>query len=161
MGDETFAAIIRSIDPPMLVVTTGAGDERAGCLVGFHTQCSIDPVRWLVGISKANRTYDVVRRASTVVVHVLRADQLDLARLFGEATGDTVDKFRQWAWTEGPGGVPVLAGCDWFAGPIIERFDLGDHEGELVAVTHAGRGHGGGAQLGLQQVARLEPGHPA
>ena len=29
------------------------GDERTGCLVGFRTQCSIDPVRFLVCLSVA------------------------------------------------------------------------------------------------------------
>jgi hypothetical protein len=45
------------LDHPMVVVTTRAGNERAGCLVGFATQVSIGPPRFLVGLSKRNRTY--------------------------------------------------------------------------------------------------------
>ena len=33
----------------MVVVTTAQGDERAGCLVGFHAQSSIEPPRYACG----------------------------------------------------------------------------------------------------------------
>lgn len=35
------------LDYPMLIVTTRSGGELDGCLVGFSTQCSIDPARFL------------------------------------------------------------------------------------------------------------------
>ena len=155
-----LSSITGTLDWPMIVATTAAGDDVAGCLVGFHTQSSIDPECWLVCISKVNHTYPVVRRARTLVAHFLRADQLELARIFGTETGDVVDKFAQCPWHRGPDGVPVLDGCDWIAGPIVGRFDLGDHEGQLVSVSEVGQGHPGGAQLGYQQVARMPPGHP-
>jgi flavin reductase (DIM6/NTAB) family NADH-FMN oxidoreductase RutF len=158
---DPFHAIVQSLDAPMLVVTTVAGGERSGCLVGFHTQCSIEPARWLVCISVVNHTYRIVHGAQYLVMHFLREDQFELARVFGAETGDAVDKFAQCAWHDGPGGVPVLAGCDWIAGHIIGRLDLGDHEGQLVDVIDAGRDHPGGSQLGFQQVERLPPGHPA
>jgi flavin reductase (DIM6/NTAB) family NADH-FMN oxidoreductase RutF len=161
VDSQAFSTIIGSMDRPMAVVTTAVGDKRAGCLVGFHTECSIDPHHWLVCISKVNETYRVVRAADALVLHLLRADQLDLARLFGEATGDDVDKFARCSWSPGPHGVPVLDGCDWFGGPILDRFDCGDHEGQLVAIMDAGAAHVGGAQLGFQQVRGLHPGHPA
>jgi flavin reductase (DIM6/NTAB) family NADH-FMN oxidoreductase RutF len=66
----------------MYVVTAlGPGGERAGCLIGFATQCSIKPQRFLVCISKQNRTFDVVTGAADVAVHFLGRDQLSLAEL--------------------------------------------------------------------------------
>ena len=47
----TFNELMSVLDYPMLIVTARAGDERDGCLVGFATQASIDPPRFLVGIS--------------------------------------------------------------------------------------------------------------
>jgi flavin reductase (DIM6/NTAB) family NADH-FMN oxidoreductase RutF len=47
-ASETFTKIMGSLDYPMLVVTAAAAGERAGCLVGFATQASIDPARFLV-----------------------------------------------------------------------------------------------------------------
>ena len=48
---RTFNALASELDYPMFVVTTAAGGAPAGCLVGFATQCSIDPPRFLVCLS--------------------------------------------------------------------------------------------------------------
>src|SRR5699024_11830417 len=49
-------ALLGSADPPLIVVTTAAEGERAGCLVGFHSQASIGPQRYCFWLSKANHT---------------------------------------------------------------------------------------------------------
>jgi hypothetical protein len=67
--------------------------ERSGCVVGFVTQASIDPWRLLVCLSPANHTCGVAARASHLAVHLIPHDRFDLARLFGELTGDDVNKF--------------------------------------------------------------------
>jgi flavin reductase (DIM6/NTAB) family NADH-FMN oxidoreductase RutF len=161
-GDATaFTEIAGSLDYPMFVVTAAANGHQSGCLVGFVTQCSIDPPRLVVCISKANRTYEISAHASTLVVHVLRSDQLDLARRFGENTGDDVDKFARERWRPGPDGVPVLEGCDWIAGHVLERVDLGDHVGHVVDVRASGREHAPAPQLGYQATSALSAGHDA
>jgi flavin reductase (DIM6/NTAB) family NADH-FMN oxidoreductase RutF len=149
---------------PMVIATTRAGDEADGCLVGFSTQCSIDPVRYLVCLSNANRTYDIARTASTVVVHVLHDAPLDhdLARLFGEQTSFEADKLAQCAWDGGPSGVPVLRGLDWFVGRILDQVDLGDHTGFVLAVGDEGsavRAHE--PPLTYVEVEDLDAGNPA
>ena len=45
---ESFGALTSALDYPMFIVTVAPDGGRAGCLVGFATQCSIDPVRFLV-----------------------------------------------------------------------------------------------------------------
>src|SRR5215831_17013608 len=90
---DAFEQIMAGIDPPSYVVTAAAGREMGGCLVGFATQCSIDPPRFGVWLSTLNRTYRIAIRASTLVVHLLRSGDGDLARWFGGETGDDVDKF--------------------------------------------------------------------
>ena len=146
----------------MFVVTAvGRDGERSGCLIGFSTQCSIKPARFLACISKQNRTFDVVSKAESVVVHFLGRDQRPLAELFGGETGDEVDKFQLCEWSEGPGGVPVLAGVPgWFCGRVLDRFDLGDHVGLWLGVV-AAEDHGDPVDLGFQAVKPIEPGHRA
>lgn len=161
MAEDAYAQIVGELDGPMVIVTAYDGTERSGCLVGFSTECSIAPRRWLVCISKVNHTFRVARGSRTLVVHLLRVDQLELARLFGSRTDDTVDKFSACAWREGPDGTPILAGCDWIAGRIIVRVDLGDHEGQVLEIGDAGHEHAEGPQLGFQAVRDLRPGHPA
>jgi flavin reductase (DIM6/NTAB) family NADH-FMN oxidoreductase RutF len=146
----------------MFVVTVATAHRRAGCLVGFATQCSIDPPRWYVGISKLNRTFEVAAQADLVMVHALGAANEGLARLFGEETGDQIDKFSQCDWRPGPDGrTPVLTDCPrWFAGEIVDRVDPGDHLGLVLAPIAAECGDHG-PQLGFQALRDLDPGHPA
>ena len=108
---DTFDALMGELDYPMFIVTVAHGGERSGCLVGFATQCSIDPPRFLVCLSKANHTYRVARHAELLAVHFVPADAEPLAELFGGETGDRVDKFARCEWHPGPGGVPLLADC--------------------------------------------------
>jgi flavin reductase (DIM6/NTAB) family NADH-FMN oxidoreductase RutF len=125
-------ALESSVEQPMVVVTARAGDEPAGCLVGFWTLGSIDPPRCMVFLSKANRTYEVARRGRLLVVHVLRRGDERIARHFGETTGDDTDKFAGIDWSPGPDGVPVISRLDWFAGRIRSAVDAGDHTGFLL-----------------------------
>src|SRR4051812_20330209 len=85
-GVEGFAAVSDLLDYPMFVVTTASEGKRAGCLVGFATQASIDPPRFLVGLSDKNHTYRVARTAPRLVVHILGSDSGELAELFGSTT---------------------------------------------------------------------------
>jgi flavin reductase (DIM6/NTAB) family NADH-FMN oxidoreductase RutF len=100
-----FLALVASIDYPMFIVTTAAGQDRAGCLVGFVTQAGMDPARMIVCLSKANRTLRLALRSTALVVHFLSEEDRALAELFGEQTGDDIDKFARCDWVEGPSGL--------------------------------------------------------
>ncbi|HVF05581.1 MAG TPA: flavin reductase family protein [Frankiaceae bacterium] len=159
---KAFEGFVGGLDYPMYVVTAFDGTTRAGCLVGFTTQCSIDPPRFLVCVSVNNHTHAVAAGAEAVAVHLLRAEQHDVAELFGSGCGAEVDKFARVSWAPGPEGVPVLADCaGWFAGRVLARLRLGDHTGLLVEPV-AGRAPSEGAEtLRFAHVHDLEPGHPA
>jgi flavin reductase (DIM6/NTAB) family NADH-FMN oxidoreductase RutF len=150
------------LDYPMYVVTTSRGDKRAGCLVGFTSQVSIGPPRFLVGLSNKNQTYRVARDASHLAVHLLPRTQRELARLFGSETGDQVDKFSRCEWHEGPHGLPILDDAvGWFVGEVLGRYELGDHVGHLLEPV-AGDAPEKFAQLvTFADVQDLEPGHEA
>ncbi len=158
---RAFSGLALALDGPMLIVTAAAGGERAGCLIGFGTPCSIDPPRFLACLSKANRTHRVARRATHLGVHVVPAAAAGLADLFGGETGDEVDKLARCAWREGPHGVPLLDGCpNRFVGAVRERIDVGDHEALLLDPVWAEHRDGGPA-LRFGAARRIEPGHPA
>ena len=155
-----FEELVSHLDYPMIVVTVSDGAERAGCLVGFSTQCSIDPARYAVFISKRNHTSEVASRSKAMVVHLLRPGDDALARLFGEQTGDDIAKFEQCTWHTGPGGAPVITGCDWFAGRVVQLVDAGDHTMHLLDVVDAGTAASArDRQLGFQALRDLDPGH--
>ncbi|CRZ17338.1 flavin reductase family protein [Mycolicibacterium neworleansense] len=159
---EGFDGFLGLLDYPMFVVTAQAADGPAGCLVGFTTQSSIDPPRFLVGISKNNHTFAVAEAATHLGVHLLARDDLELARWFGGRTGDEVDKFAGCRWHPGPAGTPVLDGSPaWFVGAKLDRFDLGDHVGYLLNPVAGQAPDEPQPWVSLTDVADLKPGHEA
>ncbi|MFI9612025.1 flavin reductase family protein [Streptomyces sp. NPDC052023] len=151
------------LDPDMCVVTAVAGGERAGCLVGFASQCSLRPVRFVVWLSETNRTFRVARSAEFLAVHLLARDQLGLAEIFGGRTGDDGDdKFQDVRWRQGHGGAVVLEDTEaWFVGQVVERVSGGDHVGFVLdPVEWGARKRSGGPLLRLSDAYRIEPGHP-
>ena len=81
MTGHSFRSVSRAhVDSPMYVVTAAADGEHGGCLVGFATQCSIDPARFLVCLSTANRTFTIASRADMLVVHALHETDHALAQ---------------------------------------------------------------------------------
>jgi flavin reductase (DIM6/NTAB) family NADH-FMN oxidoreductase RutF len=160
-ADDEVNRWVGEIDYPMYIATVAAGGERAGCLVGFATQCSIDPVRFLVCLSDKNRTYRVGRAAAVLALHLVPADAEALVELFGSRTGDDVDKFAQVGWRPGPDGVPLLDDCpNWLAGRVLERVDAGDHGAWLIEPVAAGASDEP-SQFDFHRAKRFEPGHEA
>ncbi|KAB7751168.1 flavin reductase [Mycolicibacterium mucogenicum DSM 44124] len=160
--DTAFDDFVDVLDYPMFVVTVQADGESGGCLVGFATQASIDPPRFLVGLSTENRTTSIAGTATHLAVHLLPRELVKVAELFGGETGDAVDKFERCDWHVGPEGTPVLdSALAWFVGEIIARFDMGDHVGHLLAPVAGGASGAAGRPVFFDDVKDLNPGHGA
>jgi len=155
-----FDRIVSHLDYPMFVVAAGAEGDADACLVGFTSQCSIDPPHFGVFLSKANHTYDLAVKSDVLIVHRLRADQLRVAEHFGgKSAYDDPGKLEGWRWSPGPGGAPVIDDCDWFSGRVLDRRDAGDHV-LFVLEPFAGECHET-SQLGSREAFDIEAGRPA
>jgi flavin reductase (DIM6/NTAB) family NADH-FMN oxidoreductase RutF len=157
---EELLTITESADSALVVVTTVAEDERAGCVVAFHTQSGVDPERYSVWLSKANHTYRVALRAEYFAVHFLRDGDVAVARHFGTQSADDVDKFEDIGWEPGPGGVPLIVHLPQriVLRKLMILDDGGDHvclSGEVTEV----RSDGSFTPLRLSEVNQWEPGH--
>src|SRR3954469_17147366 len=157
-AERTFTSLMGELDYPMFIVTTVAADgERSGCLIGVATQISINPPRFLAGLSHKNRTYRVAQRAEHLAVHFVPADGTELAELFGSETGDEIDKFERCEWHEGPAGVPIVEGLpNWFVGRILDRLDAGDHDAMILEPV-GGERQAGGEERTFHRAKRIEP----
>ncbi len=167
MNDKDLAAFTALADPAVYVVTVAADGQRAGCLVGFASQCSLSPVRFSVWLSKANHTYRLALAADTLTVHQLPRNRLDLAERFGSACSAETDKFDGLAWSEGAEGAIVLTDAlAWFTGRVHDRYDGGDHVAfvldPIAAHTKASVDERDGrAVLTLYDAGDISAGHPA
>ena len=153
-----FERLVATLDYPLYVVTTVVEQQPTGCLIGFATQCSIHPPRFLACISKKNHTFLLAVRAATLAVHLIDEKDKRMAELFGGETGDEVDKFTRVRW-HSVRGVPILDGCErWFVGSVLEQIDFGDHVGFLLEPIDTGQ-EAGSEQLTYQKARDIEPGH--
>jgi flavin reductase (DIM6/NTAB) family NADH-FMN oxidoreductase RutF len=162
MDDDAYDSLMASLDTPMAVVTTATGGERAGCLIGFHTQSSIDPRQHAVWLSKANHTYRVALLSAHLGIHLLTGDDHDLAERFGTLSGDDTDKFAGLDVDPGPDGVPLLARCPHRI--VVRRVAVLDVGGDHVCfVTEPVEAESAGRfrPLRLASVSGLVPGHEA
>ncbi len=154
-----FERLMGELDYSLFIVTVRVGEQLAGCLIGFASQVSIRPPRFLACLSVKNFTYRVALGADLLVVHFVPEHARELALLFGGETGDDTDKFARCVWRGGPGGTPVLEELhDWFAGRVLDRFDFGDHCGFLLEPV-AGEAHRSGTPFTFRRAKWIEPGH--
>ena len=160
MSDDAFGRLMASVDPPLIVLTTAVGSERAGCLVGFHAQSSIEPQHYCVWLSKANHTYKVGLRARNFAVHFLTTDDFAVAEHFGTLSGDDTDKFAGLDVRIDSQGVPLLQACPHQLS--LERIAVLDDGSDHVCLTTRVRAAQSGADfvpLRVSSATHLVPGH--
>jgi flavin reductase (DIM6/NTAB) family NADH-FMN oxidoreductase RutF len=160
-ADNAYDRVLRMLDGALVVVTAAAAGDADGCLVGFHTQCSIHPRRHALWISHANHTHALVERAPVVAVHALTARQHELAARFGGETADAVDKMAEVAWTAGPDGVPLLDGVEnRFVGRVLDRVELAGADHTLLVVEPVAAVAGDAAEpFRLHDAGDIDAGH--
>ena len=108
-----------------VVTTLDADGQPSGLTVNSFSSLSLDPPLALFSLGKASNTFDDFGAQNGFVIHVLAADQRDLAAQF--ATKDT-DRFAGVEWSEGLDGLPVIA--DTLASFECSRehtYEGGDH----------------------------------
>jgi flavin reductase (DIM6/NTAB) family NADH-FMN oxidoreductase RutF len=163
---DRFDSLAAAIDPTMAVLTTVVDGERAGCLIGFHSQCGIDPPRYAVWLSEPNRTTRLARSGADgdwFALHLLGSSNHTLAQQFGGRTGDQVDTFAGVTWSTGPGQVPLLDDCPArLLGRRVSLTDVGaDHLCLVLEPVDVKAPSAGGRHwLRLADVADISAGHP-
>ncbi|HET9731282.1 MAG TPA: flavin reductase family protein [Acidimicrobiales bacterium] len=159
-AEDVYADICADLDYPMVVVTASDGPRRSGCLVGFSSQCSLEPPLLMVWVSRDNHTHDVALAATHLGVHFLSHSERPIGVLFGSLTGDSVDKFARIRWRPAADGTPVLEGCArWVVGRVVARHATGDHTGFLLSPVE-GECRAWDGQLSFSDVSDVRPGHP-
>lgn len=150
-----FDRLTRRIDPAVVVVTVRDGESRSGCVVGFHSQSSIEPLRYCFWISRDNHTYQAVLEADFLTAHLLGPEDRDVAEVFGAYTGDEADK---WALLEERHlTLPASA----VGGRIVARFDdeAADHVGIVIEPDRAAAPGRIGGALRVSDLEGMPAGH--
>lgn len=134
-----------------VVTCRAAGGEAVGLTVSSFNALSLEPPLVLWSLRLASPSLAAFDAARHFAINVLAEAQVDLSRRFASARND---KFDEGAWSQGIGGVPLLAGCAAsFECETVSSRTEGDHRlfiGRVLAATaqalqpliyHGGRYH--------------------
>lgn len=107
------------------IVTAHAKGQSVGVTVNSFSSVSLDPPLVLWSIAKTSQSYTIFSVAQHFVVHVLTADQMELASRFARSGPE---KFTGIESAAGPGGAPLLDDCAAVFECATEvRHEAGDH----------------------------------
>lgn len=160
MPRNAFDDLMGSANAALLVVTTAVDDVRAGCLVGYHAQASMDPQHYSFWLSKANYTYRAGLLATHFAVHFLTEHDHDLAEHFASRSGQDTDKFADIAVETGAHGLPYVTALP--NRMVVERISILDDGGDHVCVTARvidAESDGHFTPLRLTDISDVKPAH--
>jgi flavin reductase (DIM6/NTAB) family NADH-FMN oxidoreductase RutF len=125
VAGESLRRVMRRHAAGVAVITTGTTEPRGFCATSLVAVC-LDPPTVSFAVASASASGLAWARAEHGLVHLLRADQRRLARVFArsgpEKFGAGVD------WCPGPRGQPLLDGVQaWLLVSPVTRVQVGDH----------------------------------
>lgn len=134
-----FKLAFRSHAAGVAVITADAGDGPVGLTATSVFSVSAEPPLLVFSIAGASSSAPAIRRADTLVVHLLGSDQLPIARLCATSG---IDRFADTSiWRRLPTGEPVFRDVPvWIRGRVINRMDAGDSTVIAVHALEAERG---------------------
>ena len=130
---DSFKAVFRNHPAGVAVITADAGDGPVGLTATSVFSVSAETPLLVFSVSGQSSSAPTIRAADTVVVHLLGAQQLDLATLCATSG---IDRFADTTiWDRLITGEPYFpAAQSWIRGRVIERMDAG---GSTVIAVHA------------------------
>jgi len=130
---EEFKTVFRGHPGGVAVITADAGEGPVALTATSVASVSAEPPLLVFSASAISSSTPTFLRARTVVVHLLDAEDLDVAKL-GATSG--IDRFADTSiWSRLPTGEPVFHGVRaWIRGAIVNRMDAG---GSTVIAVHA------------------------
>jgi flavin reductase (DIM6/NTAB) family NADH-FMN oxidoreductase RutF len=137
LSPDEFKALFRGHPGGVAVITADAGDGPVALTATSVASVSAEPPLLIFSISALSSASDVLSRAETVVVHLLDAHDIEVAKL-GAARG--IDRFAQThRWSRLVTGEPVYRGVRaWVRCAVINRMDAGTAS---VIAAHALQSH--------------------
>ena len=130
---DEFKAAFRNHPAGVAVITADAGDGPVALTATSVFSVSAEPPLLVFSVSDLSSSTPTIRKADTVVVHLLGAGQLDIAKL-GATSG--IDRFADTSiWTRLPTGEPYFpAAHAWIRGRVVNKMEAG---GSTVVAVQA------------------------
>lgn len=120
---------LRLVDREIWLVTSGHRDRRGGLVATWVTVSSLDPDRPIVTVALAEShfTTELVVASRSLALHLITAEQIDLAWQLALESGRGRDKLAGLELRAGATGAPLLRNClAWFDCRVFAEHRLGD-----------------------------------
>lgn len=136
LSADDFKAAFRNHPAGVSIITAQGASGPVGLTASSVFSVSVNPPLLVFSLSAHSSSAAAIREAGTVVVHLLGADQIDLAKTF--ATGG-IDRFEDTStWSRLITGEPVLPRANaWLRGTIVNQMSAGDSTVVAVHVLQA------------------------
>jgi uncharacterized repeat protein (TIGR04076 family) len=122
--DRVFDQFVRGV----FVITTRWGEKRNGMAAAWVSRSAEQPFLLMASVWKKNLTHDLIKESGIFAVHVLRSDQVKVARHFGKQSGRDVDKFASVPYRVAETGSPILTDClAYLDCRVLSTTESGDH----------------------------------
>lgn len=144
MDAQLKKEVLRKITYGLYVLTARDGTTWSAATVNWLSQCSFAPPLVMVGVKRDSGLYAALRQAGRGIVHVLGADQKDLAGDFFRPTEVKDETINGHPYRLTEQGLPVLLEAPWyFAIEARDWVERGDHAVLVAEVVDAGKNRDG------------------
>jgi len=146
---DEFKAAFRNHPAGVAVITADAGQGPVALTATSVTSISISPPLLIFSVSDRSSSTPAIRKAETVVVHLLSAGQLKVAEL-GATSG--INRFADASlWTRFPTGEPYFPSARaWIRGRIVNQIRAGDATVIMVEALDTGTSRNSQAGAGTE-----------
>ena len=167
LDGDAFKAAFRQHAAGVAVITADIGDGPVGLTATSVFSVSAEPALLVFSLSELSSSAPTIVAAETIVVHLLGAEQVAIARLCATSG---VDRFADAAlWGRLDTGEPYFpSAATWIRGRIVNRMNAGTSTIVAVHALEAGVGDASTAPLvyhnrtwhRLGDHSRLDSGEP-
>ena len=139
---EALRETLRLVASPVVVVTVQTGDGPRGATIGSFASVSLDPPLVSFNVTHDTRLHDALGATDELAIHLLTADQADVATQFALPDLSGPDQLAPFPHTRPEDGPPLLGDVQaTLLASVTARIDAGDHTLVVAAVREirAGR----------------------
>ncbi|MCQ9166041.1 MULTISPECIES: flavin reductase family protein [unclassified Arthrobacter] len=125
LSADDFKTAFRNHPAGVAVITADIGDGPVGLTATSVISVSATPPLVVFSLSSASSSTPTVKQAETVVIHLLGAGQIELAKNFATSG---IDRFADTSiWSRLISGEPYLPSSNaWLRGRVVNQMDAGD-----------------------------------
>ena len=132
---EALRETLRHVASPVVVVTLRASDGPRGATIGSFASVSLDPPLVSFNVTHDTRLHDALGATDELAIHLLAADQADMAAHFAIPDLTGADQLAPFPHTRPEDGPPLLDAVQaTLLSSVSARVEAGDHTLVIAAV---------------------------